>query len=565
MDAHIFRRVAVKLAEFLRDARIEKIFRPAKDVLVFAVYSGQRKIFLFFRHGRRNQALFLSREKPQAPNVPDSEVMFFRKYFGGRRVASVTVDWPRRRFILHFLNGPESVDVNRRDSCDRDAAGESCGRALLRSANRSPALLLFDLREGVRALAEVPSDFVQAVEWPRHDNFSRVFDEAERVWETFPVITPLLRKTLAALDPLEASALLSDLESEASGPATEGETWVYEPENADDAESVISAWPLPEALRAGLRERVFENVLEAAEYAGAKAALAHVAAERDKTNVSTQGREIKRLKQVSQKLELEEKRLKSLLDRKQDALLLQARLYMFDADERRDSVDIPASETDDAPARRVILDPGLTVRENMFRIFQRAAKAVRGFEHLERRRREVKGAMDALLSRRECLAASGAVPSLSGRKKERNSGGSGRTGLGKVESGGKQVSSFISSDGFLLLRGRSAKGNREALKMAAPYDYWFHCEDGPSAHLILRRKHAAQTVPERSMLEAACLVAVKSWRKQDSGARVMYALARDVQPIKGGPDGKVKVLRRIGSYAVALDPELETRLRHNLE
>ena len=66
----------------------------------------------------------------------------------------------------------------------------------------------------------------------------------------------------------------------------------------------------------------------------------------------------------------------------------------------------------------------------------------------------------------------------------------------------KQVQAFRSSDGFLILRGRDTRGNALALKLAAPHDYWLHTADGPSAHVIIRRDHAGQEVPERTLREA---------------------------------------------------------------
>ena len=66
---------------------------------------------------------------------------------------------------------------------------------------------------------------------------------------------------------------------------------------------------------------------------------------------------------------------------------------------------------------------------------------------------------------------------------------------------------FRSSDGFLILRGRDTRGNGLALKLAAPHDYWIHTADGPSAHVIIRRDHAGQQVPERTLHEAGILAA----------------------------------------------------------
>lgn len=550
MDAHVFRRIAVKLVGLLEHARIEKVFRPAKDILVFSLYAGQRKVFLFFRYGRQYQALFLSPTKPQAPALPDSEVMFLRKHCSGRRIVSLAVDWPHRRLLFCFAPRlPEAENQRPSESVGRQSGHGAAGD------ERGIAGLLLDLREGARTVASRPADFDAPVIWPECSNFFSAVDANERIWEAYPVITPLLRKTLAALDCAEGCALLADLESEACGTATQGETWVYAPQ---DAPAFLSAWPLPDSLRNGLQEQAFEDALEAAARAGTAATFARVAGERDREHVSVQSREIQHLKKVLHKLDLEEARLHACVARKQEALLLQAHLYAFDEDERRQSVVLDDPLQADQPARRIELDPRLTVRENMRRLFNQATRAARGFEHLTRRRQEVQRALCAAQSQKAGLEASGAMPGSGHIRNEvlRPL----RVDTPVFSQPGKQVSSFISSDGFILLRGRSARGNREVLKMAAPHDYWFHSEDGPSAHVILRRKHAAQEVPERAMREAAGLVAAKSWRRQDSSARIMYALVRNVQAIKGAPDGKVRVVRSEGSLVVAVEPDLEQRL-----
>ena len=49
---------------------------------------------------------------------------------------------------------------------------------------------------------------------------------------------------------------------------------------------------------------------------------------------------------------------------------------------------------------------------------------------------------------------------------------------------------FVSDDGFALLRGRDAKGNIAARKLAAAHDIWLHTDGGPGSHVIIRRAHA---------------------------------------------------------------------------
>jgi predicted ribosome quality control (RQC) complex YloA/Tae2 family protein len=119
---------------------------------------------------------------------------------------------------------------------------------------------------------------------------------------------------------------------------------------------------------------------------------------------------------------------------------------------------------------------------------------------------------------------------------------------------------FRSSDGFLMLRGRNAKGNHEILNKAMPHDLWFHAEDGPSAHLVLRLEFPGQEVPERTMIEAAQLVGVKSWQRDGGQARVMCAVARHVRKVKGAAVGAVHVGRMERSLLVDLGQDIEKTL-----
>ena len=124
------------------------------------------------------------------------------------------------------------------------------------------------------------------------------------------------------------------------------------------------------------------------------------------------------------------------------------------------------------------------------------------------------------------------------------------------------VSLFRSSDGFTMIRGKNKKANHDMLsKAASPFDYWFHVEDGPSSHIILKRDHPGQDVPESTLIEAAILCGLKSYRRDDGKADIMYALVKDVRKVKGFNLGQVAVDRKLGTLRVNLNPALENSLR----
>lgn len=583
MDAHLFRRVCRALVPLLAGCRIEKIHAPAPDIHSLTLFAAGRKQVLVLRHGRRAPLLYLAAHKPPNPARPDARVMLLRKHLAGRRVEWAGCDWPRRRLALRMAAGTGG------------AAGQG-------------TLVLLDLREGMHLVDVLPPDFGAEPAWPHlppPSGASANLEDAREALRTLcaggstganPVLTPALRRTLAALvgpgqddasgaelpaapedGVLDACALLVDLDS------GEGDVFLYRQPAADGGTGPgepdeLSAWPLPASLRGSRAEEVHESALDAAAILGEAAAFTGLADAARTEAAAPFKAEAKRLRRLLAKLDGEERRLRGLLDQRADAVALQGVLYRFAPDARLPEVVVPEMTgpemprpempMDDAPGqiasppRTIPLDPLLTVRENMAAMFHRSDRGARGLAILDRRRAEVARAL-AVAEQSAAMPPGEGLPPHQARfvPAPPAKGGPGSRRQRPAPGTGSDVQRFRSSDGFLLLRGRCAAGNAELLRIASPFDWWLHAEDGPSAHLIIRRDHPAHEVPERTLAEAAALVAVKSWQRAAASARIMVALVRDVRAVKGAPAGAVRVDAVARSLAVAPDAGLEETLR----
>lgn len=124
----------------------------------------------------------------------------------------------------------------------------------------------------------------------------------------------------------------------------------------------------------------------------------------------------------------------------------------------------------------------------------------------------------------------------------------------------KNVQPFRSSDGFLLLRGRDAKGNAQLLKLAAPHDLWMHTGGGPGAHILIRRDHAAQEIPSRTISEARHPFRAQELAQgRNAGGR--HRRARQVRPSHTRREaGTVRIDRMEPAIIVTPDPSLEEKL-----
>ena len=120
---------------------------------------------------------------------------------------------------------------------------------------------------------------------------------------------------------------------------------------------------------------------------------------------------------------------------------------------------------------------------------------------------------------------------------------------------------FRSSDGFSSRPGTQCKGQPSTAQLAAsPFDYWFHAKDVPGAHVVLRRDHPRQEVPEQSLRQAAILAALSSKAATNPKAEVICAQVRDVRKIKGAHLGMVRVENIDRVLYVDLDSSLEESL-----
>lgn len=556
MDCHLFRRLCAELTPALAGCRLEKIHQPAADVTVFTLYGHGRKRYLFMKAGRKAPFLFLADHKVSGGLQPPASIMFLRKHLAGRRVLDTLTDWVERRLYLRF----PAPEPRRDDEESPTEAGEE---------RIGGIWLCLDLRAGVRLLRHAP-DAPAAPRWPAPDQWIAAQGED---WRNWPVLTPALRRTLTALPPEEQAALLLDLE------AGGGDLFLYEDEAGGRD---LFAWPLPEAARRGkgLRERVPENALEAAALAGERRVLRELAERAGTERAKPHLAEAARLGRLLAKLDQEETRLARMRAAGDDALALQACLYLFNPDEKRAAVTLPpltgaAESSAPAEGRRITLNPRLTVRENMEALFHTARRGKRGLAMLAGRREavasELAAAEQAAVRARAGLEATRGPRStptpMAGRGNAaknaddpRKIGETRRAGRRQGRDWPKNVQLFRSSDGFLILRGRDAAGNAAVLKLAAPHDLWLHVGGGPGAHVIIRRDHAGQTVPETTLQEAGGLAILKSWKKDERPADVVRALAGHVHPLRGGRPGETRVDKYEEGLSVSPEPDLEQRL-----
>lgn len=527
MDAHVFRSLCRILTLTLHRARLERIHEPVPGVTAFSFYAEAKKQCLLLRRHRAVPLLFLTDKSPLPnPAFPPAAIMRLRKYAEGRILGEARCNWPERQ-IAFALPGT--------------GAAPDCW-------------LLLDCRDGPAILQTLPDEFGAKPPWPDPAALPALLGQDQNnmsaPWEQFRVLSPMLRQTLAHLDAMDAAALLVDLEEGG------GDLFWYaaldSPISEGNPPLRVCAWPLPPAERGTRFETVTlttpKAVLPLLRLLQLPLVLADAKSQAEAPAIKKDKSVSRRQNRLLAKLETEKTRIESMLALGDDARLLQTHLWSLPQDEHLGEIRLPLDPAlPDGQSRVIPLNPMLSVGENMQSMFRKAAKATRGLDMLERR---FTLAREAAHPPSPPPTPASSVPDILPGKKHK-----------KPLFSPSLIQEFVSSDGFILWRGRNAEGNRALLKLARPFDLWFHVEDGPSAHLLVRRDHAAQNVPDRTQEEAAILVGLKSWRRDDPKASVMVALAKHVQPVKGAGPGTVRVQEILRTLFVDIDPMSEAALR----
>jgi len=387
--------------------------------------------------------------------------------------------------------------------------------------------LVLDLAAAPLLTDFLPAGFGDEPLWPELD---RIKGE-DGLWRELPHLTPPLRHYLRLVSPDEAAALLEKLRAGNASSFYHGLDHRGRPQ--------VRLWPLDGG-------GVCASALEAAQKAHGQD-LAEMARAHDGAD-SAAARNMRRIERALKRVRDDEARLRDMMGQRRHGLLLQACLHRLDKNVRLAALRLEDEQGCEVEVR---LDPGLTVRENMERFFARSAKGERGLGIVAARVQALERELEA--------ARQGVTP------EERQSGPK-ETVCAPVALPAKyrkiKVQAYRSSDGFLIVRGRSVQANHQLLTQAAsPFDYWLHAQGGPGAHVIIKRDYPAQEVPERTLLEAAGLAALASHLKLSDRGDVLLCQVRDVRPIKGAALGMVGVDKVLRTLRPIIDPGLEEALR----
>lgn len=272
------------------------------------------------------------------------------------------------------------------------------------------------------------------------------------------------------------------------------------------------------------------------------------------------------IERCSRKLEIQIKSIKDTENMDYYKLcgeLITANIYSIE--EKADRFTALNYYEEDMPEIVIKLDPMLTASENANKYYAKYNKAKRTRAAAAEQKKQTEEELNYLESVLTSIESSEDDSDI--REIKAELAAQGYIKAKKIPKGKTQVLKkskpmhFVSSDGIDIYVGKSNVQNDElTIKFAESDDIWLHTKNIPGSHVII--KCGSETPPDRTIVEAAVIAATYSKAKESSKVPVDYTARKNVKKPGGAKPGMV-IYERNKTLYVDPDPNLVSKLEKN--
>lgn len=252
---------------------------------------------------------------------------------------------------------------------------------------------------------------------------------------------------------------------------------------------------------------------------------------------------ISNIERCAKKLDIQIKAIKDTEKRDYYKLcgeLIMANIYSIE--EKADRFTAMNYYEDGMPEIEIRLDPMLTASENSNRYFAKYNKAKRTYAAATVQKKQTEEELKYLESVLTAIESAEDDSDIREIKAELTGEGylkAKKQQKGKIQNAKKaKPMHFVSTDGLDFYAGKSNVQNDElTLHFADSEDIWLHTKNIPGSHVII--KCAGKELPEQTLIEAAIIAASFSKAKDSSKVPVDYTVRKNVKKPRGAKPGMV--------------------------
>lgn len=543
-DGIMMTMVRREMSDVLIGSRVNQIYQPARDELVFAFRTQQatKKVLIRLSDSPR---IHISSCSIENPPVPPMLCMLLRKRLGGARLSDITQPKNERVLCLHF-EALNEIGDREKLKLYIEIMGRYSNAVLTDGEDRvidTVRRIDFSVSEERVLLPKMP------YELPRmQDKLCIEENEPETICEridmlggddraalnTIQGISPMIAREIcyrAEKDSmLEQISALKKLVEEGKGEPT----LIY---RADGS-------PMDFAF---MDIRQYEGALTVRRFETFGELLDTFFSDRDRlARMKARSADIGKLlnngiDRLSRKINLQRADLKKCADREQLRIkgdLLQANLYRIERGAT--SVTVENFYDENNAAVTIRLDPTVSPAMNAQRCYKEYNKAKTREVMLTEQIQKATEELAYLESVQEMLSRCESEAELSAIREELREQGFIKTQKGTAKRKDKPLPpiEYESSDGFRILVGRNNKQNDQlTLRTANKNDLWLHTKEIHGSHVIIVAD--GKEISDTAIIEAARIAAMHSKGKDSAQVPVDYTRVKNVSKPNGALPGKV--------------------------
>lgn len=543
-DGIMMTMVRREMSDVLIGSRVNQIYQPARDELVFAfrTQQGTKKVLIRLSDSPRVHISSCSIENPP---VPPMLCMLLRKRLGGARLSDITQPKNERVLCLHF-EALNEIGDREKLKLYIEIMGRYSNAVLTDGEDRvidTVRRIDFSVSEERVLLPKMP------YELPRmQDKLCIEENEPETICEriealggddraalnTIQGISPMIAREIcyrAEKDSmLEQVGALKRLVEEGKGEPT----LIYKTDGS----------PMDFAF---MDIRQYEGALTVRRFETFGELLDTFFSDRDRlARMKARSADIGKLlsngiDRLSRKINLQRADLKKCADREQLRIkgdLLQANLYRIERGAT--SVTVENFYDENNAAVTIRLDPTVSPAMNAQRCYKEYNKAKTREVMLTEQIQKATEELAYLESVQEMLSRCESEAELSAIREELRELGYIKTQKGASKRKDKPLPpiEYESSDGFRILVGRNNKQNDQlTLRTANKNDLWLHTKEIHGSHVIIVAD--GKEISDTAIMEAARIAAMHSKGKDSAQVPVDYTRVKNVSKPNGALPGKV--------------------------
>lgn len=543
-DGIMMTMVRREMSDALIGSRVNQIYQPARDELVFAfrTQQGTKKVLIRLSDSPRVHISSCSIENPP---VPPMLCMLLRKRLGGARLSDITQPKNERVLCLHF-EALNEIGDREKLKLYIEIMGRYSNAVLTDGEDRvidTVRRIDFSVSEERVLLPKMP------YELPRmQDKLCIEENEPETICEriealgggdraalnTIQGISPMIAREIcyrAEKDSmLEQVSALKRLVEEGKGEPT----LIYKTDGS----------PMDFAF---MDIRQYEGALTVRRFETFGELLDTFFSDRDRlARMKARSADIGKLlnngiDRLSRKINLQRADLKKCADREQLRIkgdLLQANLYRIERGAT--SVTVENFYDENNATVTIRLDPTVSPAMNAQRCYKEYNKAKTREIMLTEQIQKATEELAYLESVQEMLSRCESEAELSAIREELREQGFIKTQKGTAKRKDKPLPpiEYESSDGFRILVGRNNKQNDQlTLRTANKNDLWLHTKEIHGSHVIIVAD--GKEISDTAIMEAARIAAMHSKGKDSAQVPVDYTRVKNVSKPNGALPGKV--------------------------